>query len=180
MVLANSHRVSPAPRYSGSQPHSNLYMYGTFTLYGQVFQTCSISDLNNSVGPTTPCNRSYRVWAIPRSLATTCGITIVFSSSGYLDVSVLRVVVLRRHVFNMAGFPIRTSTDQRLFAPPRSFSQLITSFVVSESLGIPHTPLFASYSFAVPRRFLNRGALNSILFSFLYFFFNMSMNLLAS
>ena len=31
------------------------------------------------------------VWALPRSLATTCGITIVFSSSGYLDVSVLRV-----------------------------------------------------------------------------------------
>ena len=31
------------------------------------------------------------VWAIPRSLATTYGITFVFSSSGYLDVSVLRV-----------------------------------------------------------------------------------------
>ena len=31
------------------------------------------------------------VWAIPRSLATTSGITFVFFSSGYLDVSVLRV-----------------------------------------------------------------------------------------
>ena len=31
------------------------------------------------------------VWANPRSLATTCGITVVFSSSGYLDVSVPRV-----------------------------------------------------------------------------------------
>ena len=31
------------------------------------------------------------VWAIPRSLAATNGITIVFSSSGYLDVSVHRV-----------------------------------------------------------------------------------------
>ena len=31
------------------------------------------------------------VWAFPRSLATTNGITIVFYSSGYLDVSVLRV-----------------------------------------------------------------------------------------
>src|SRR5690625_2823168 len=31
------------------------------------------------------------VWADSRSLATTCEITIVFSSSGYLDVSVLRV-----------------------------------------------------------------------------------------
>jgi hypothetical protein len=31
------------------------------------------------------------VWALPRSIATTRGITIVFSSSGYLDVSVRRV-----------------------------------------------------------------------------------------
>jgi hypothetical protein len=31
------------------------------------------------------------VWAVPRSLAATNGITIVFSSSGYLDVSVRRV-----------------------------------------------------------------------------------------
>ena len=34
------------------------------------------------------------VWAVPRSLATTWGITIVFSSSGYLDVSVRRVCPL--------------------------------------------------------------------------------------
>jgi hypothetical protein len=54
--------------------------------------------------------------------------------------------IARYMVFNHVGFPIQTSTDQRLFAPPRSFSQLITSFVVSESLGIPHTLLFASYS----------------------------------
>jgi hypothetical protein len=31
------------------------------------------------------------VWALPRSIATTKGITVVFSSSGYLDVSVRRV-----------------------------------------------------------------------------------------
>ena len=44
--------------------------------------------------------------------------------------------------FIKTGFPIRTSADQRLFATPRSFSQLTTSFVASESLGIPRTPLF--------------------------------------
>eukprot|EP01023_Acetabularia_acetabulum_P019976 TRINITY_DN2028_c0_g1_i10.p4 TRINITY_DN2028_c0_g1~~TRINITY_DN2028_c0_g1_i10.p4 ORF type:complete len:113 (+),score=2.87 TRINITY_DN2028_c0_g1_i10:638-976(+) len=38
-----------------------------------------------------PHSVTRMVWASPRSLATTCGITIVFSSSGYLDVSVLRV-----------------------------------------------------------------------------------------
>ena len=42
-------------------------------------------------GPTTPWHESTKVWAFPLSLATTYGITIVFSSSGYLDVSVPRV-----------------------------------------------------------------------------------------
>ena len=39
-----------------------------------------------------------------------------------------------------AGCPIRIPADQRLFAPPRGFSQLITSFVASESQGIRHAP----------------------------------------
>ena len=34
---------------------------------------------------------SYYVQASPRSLATTCGISVDFFSSGYLDGSVLRV-----------------------------------------------------------------------------------------
>ena len=92
-------------------------------------------------------SENFRVWANPRSLATTSGITIVFSSSGYLDVSVLRVFLPSQtgcHAFSMTGFPIRTSTDQSSFAAPRSFSQLTTSFVGSKSQGIPHTPLFAS------------------------------------
>ena len=35
------------------------------------------------------------------------------------------------------GFPIRKSPDQRIFAPPRSLSQLVTSFVGSWCQGIP-------------------------------------------
>ena len=34
------------------------------------------------------------------------------------------------------GFPIRISPDQWIFAPPRSFSQLITSFIGSQCQGI--------------------------------------------
>ena len=34
---------------------------------------------------------SYHIQALPRSLATTCGISVDFFSSGYLDGSVLRV-----------------------------------------------------------------------------------------
>ena len=38
------------------------------------------------------------------------------------------------------GCPIRIFTGLGLFAPYRNFSQLITSFFASESLGIPHAP----------------------------------------
>ena len=88
------------------------------------------------------------VWAVPRSLATTNGITIVFSSSGYLDVSVLRVRPFRYHDFIVVGCPIRKSADHFICANPRSLSQLITSFIASESLGIPHT-LLVTFSYFV-------------------------------
>ena len=42
----------------------------------------------------------------------------------------------------MPGFPIQKSADQRLFAPPRSLSQLITSFIGSQCQGIHPTLLF--------------------------------------
>jgi hypothetical protein len=45
------------------------------------------------------------VWAIPISLATTLGITFVFFSTGYLDVSVLRVSSMPKHSY-------RSSTDR--------------------------------------------------------------------
>ena len=41
--------------------------------------------------PITPQQHAVMVWAIPISLATTQGITIVFFSSPYLDVSVQEV-----------------------------------------------------------------------------------------
>ena len=47
--------------------------------------------------------------------------------------------------FYLPGCPIRISRDQGLFAPPPGFSQLITSFFASESLGILHAPLFTFF-----------------------------------
>ena len=90
------------------------------------------------------------VWASPRSLATTGGITVVF-----LFLRVLRCFSSPRwpHDFLMMaasgppGCPIRRSADQRPFAPTRGFSQLTTSFIASVSLGIHHAPLL---SFSLP------------------------------
>ena len=83
-----------------------------------------------------------RVWALARSLAATCAITFVFFSSGYLDVSVPRVRPALRAVEESLppGCPIRKSADQWVFAPTRGLSQLVTSFVASESQGILHAP----------------------------------------
>ena len=60
--------------------------------------------------PTLHC--CSLVWALPRSLATTYGITVVFSSCGYLDVSVPHVSLLHAmnlrtgtQMFNLSGFP---------------------------------------------------------------------------
>jgi hypothetical protein len=89
------------------------------------------------------------VWPLPLSLATTYGITIVLFSSSYLDVSVQRVRDYCLPDFIGMGCPIRTSADQRSFAPSRSFSQLTTSFVASGSQGILHTPLFRFHLFTM-------------------------------
>ena len=43
--------------------------------------------------------------------------------------------------FSLTGCPIRKSPDRRSFAPPRSLSQLITSFIACKSQGIRHAPL---------------------------------------
>ena len=58
--------------------------YGTFTLYGPAFQPSSGSDtsqISQSYNPNAA--ETTLVWAPPRSLATTGGITVVFSSCGY-------------------------------------------------------------------------------------------------
>ena len=60
----------------------------------------------------------------------------------------------RCHSFRMTGCPIRKSSDQRLFAPSRSLSQLITSFIASESQGIRHAPFFTFFIHSLTQRFL--------------------------
>ena len=45
----------------------------------------------------------------------------------------------------LPGCPIRRFADLGIFAPPRNFSQLITSFFASESLGILHSPLLTFF-----------------------------------
>ena len=45
-----------------------------------------------------------------------------------------------KYIVKILGCPIRKFLDQRLFASPQDLSQLITSFIASESQGIRHVP----------------------------------------
>ena len=88
------------------------------------------------------------VCPIPFSFATTNGISFDFFSSGYLDVSVLRVISLNlciqfKVTHKVLGFPIRKFTDQNLHTAPRNLSQYTTSFIGFQCQGIRHTPLNA-------------------------------------
>ena len=89
MVPPDSDRVSPAPPYSGYHQiilclrlrdyHPLRCRFPTVFDFAQLLFMWSY---NPAAALTTT------VWALPSSLATTTGITIVFSSSRYLDVSV--------------------------------------------------------------------------------------------
>src|SRR6187399_921473 len=95
----------------------------------------------------------------------------MFQFSGFAHLSVY-------YVFNIVGCPIRISTDQSVCADPRSFSQLITSFFASESLGIPHTLLFTSFNiyYLLMCSRLRFISLRFLSFYFYYSFTSMSMN----
>jgi hypothetical protein len=70
------------------------FAYGALTLSGGSFQIASATDsMQTGHAPPGPYNpvAETTVWALPRSLAATGGISFDFFSWGYLDVSVLPV-----------------------------------------------------------------------------------------
>ena len=93
MVLADSDRLSLIPSYSGyPQEALEFRVRDDRPLWCLVPETSAILMLCNSYTKALqPLTVNRKVWAVPVSLATTQGITIVFSSSAYLDVSVQRV-----------------------------------------------------------------------------------------
>ena len=124
----------------------------------------------NTDGANPAGHRRTSVWPHPRSLAATGGISVDFSSSAYLDVSVRRVVPRRpmgsaggRQASLPAGFAhseIRGS--QAMCASPR----LIAACHVLRRLPVPRHPPCAFSILPAPRagargaRFLNAGVLS--------------------
>lgn len=145
MVPPDSSGVSRAPLYSGYRlSNSSFRVRGSHPLR-RAFPGTSTNLRCPNVGPTTPHQQVDVVWALPRSLAATEGVSFDFLSYGYLDVSVPRVCLLHLciqcKITLRLGFPIRKFTDQSLFAAPRDLSQRITSFIACACQGIHQMPL---------------------------------------
>ena len=130
MVPACSVKVPRVSTYSGSRHVNSPFAYGAFTLSGRLSQNRS-AKLIESIPRSEPQHARTLVWALPISLAATFGITVVFSSSGYLDVSVHRVPLLTLWI----GVRILEVSSSRF---PHS--------EISGSMGIcPSPKLFAAY-----------------------------------
>ena len=97
MVLPCSHRVSRVRRYSGYSLSVFSFVYGTLTLCGWLSHAIRLDTSDHDASPY-PRDQRPLVWPSPRSLATTCGISVDVSSSSYLDVSVQTVPFL--HLFD--------------------------------------------------------------------------------
>ena len=98
----------------------------------------------------TPERLLSPVWPLPRSLATTKGISVDVFSSPYLDVSVQAVplIYLFDSVYDVqkllcTDFSIRKSAGQSSLTAHRSLSQLTTSFFGSQCQGIHPALMFA-------------------------------------
>ena len=93
MVPPYSLQIPRVCRYSGYSKLRRRFVYETLTLFGWLSHAIRLQfGMLRSV--RTPQAFLSAVWPLPISLATTLGISVDFSSSPYLDVSVREVPFL--------------------------------------------------------------------------------------
>ena len=143
VVHPSSHRVSRVLRYSGYSLRTSNFAYGILTLYDVLSHTLRLSSMLRAT-VQTPEILLPPVWPLPRSLATTYGISVDFSSSPYLDVSVQAVPRIALWIHAMlteycsAGFPHSEICGSRDMC---SSPQLIAACHVLRRLPVPrHSP----------------------------------------
>jgi hypothetical protein len=101
---------------------------------------------------------THTVWAVPLSLATTHGITLVFSSSAYLDVSVRRVCLRCRIPLTRWVAPF----GHPRISPPCGSPWIFAAWHVLHRLWEPRHPPYALSHLLTPVRLLRRtGALGT-------------------
>ena len=145
MVPASSVKVPRVSTYSGSRHVNSSFAYGAFTLSGRLSQNRSAKFVE-SIPRSEPRGARTPVWALPISLAATFGITVVFSSSGYLDVSVHRVPFLTLWIgvrileVGSSRFPHSEISGSSGICPS---PKLFAAYHVLHRLSVPRHPPYA-------------------------------------
>ncbi len=142
MVPPASHRVTRVRWYSGYCRLDFNFAYGIFTLYDMTSQSFRLSKsipyaVRNPICITTYGLASFhfaRRYFENRCFFLFLRLLRCFSSAGLPPYSYL--FTARWLGIAQPGCPIRKSAGQRIFAPLRSLSQLVTSFVGSWCQGI--------------------------------------------
>ena len=98
MVPPSSHRIPRVRQYSGYSSLASAFAYMTLTFFGGLSQILRLTS-TILVAVRTPAVFLPPVWPLPLSLATTRGISVDFSSSPYLDVSVQAVPSVRLWIY---------------------------------------------------------------------------------
>ena len=111
MVPPYSDQVSRVWPYSGYCAAAFVFTYVTLTLFGGPSHALRLT-IAVLKAVRTPKVFLPSVWPLPRSLATTYGISVDFSSSPYLDVSVQAVPLIQLWIHCMM-----TGHDSRRIAP---------------------------------------------------------------
>ena len=131
------------------------FIYGAFTLFGPLSQHGSIiyglcnslyrlqTILDRSLDParTTPAGLACARFRLCPFRSPLLGVSLTISFPPVTEMFHFSgLPSLWTHGLLHVGFPIQTSADQRTLAPPRSFSQLATSFFGIWRQGIPRVP----------------------------------------
>ena len=143
MDPADSRRITRVPRYSGYRYASPCFVYGAVTRYGRTFQNVPLARLLQRRGPTTPLRPEPQWFGLCPVRSPLLGVSLLFSlpqGTKMFQFPWFASCIAGYQVFNLMGCPIRKSRDQRSFAPSPGLSQLVTSFIACESLGIRHVP----------------------------------------
>ena len=146
-----SHGVSRVPRYSGYPLTYSSFRIQDSHLLWLAFPHHSPKSYMLYAGPY-PGNLGLPVWPPPRSLATTCGISVDVFSSPYLDVSVQAVPLVRLWIhrtmteYCSAGLPHSVIRGSKLMC---SSPRLIAAYHDLRRLLMPRHPPCALYSLTI-------------------------------
>ena len=154
MVPPASHGIPRVLRYSGSCSLYFVFAYVSLTLFGWLSHTIRLTPqmLYAVLYPASISTHGLASYAFARhylrNLFWFLFLTLLrcFSSGGSLHTPIYSVY--DTYLLGYVSFLIQTSAAQRIFAPPRSFSQLITSFFGSRCQGI-RPALFLAWPFSL-------------------------------